>query len=173
MRTACLDSSLPVTVLTSVLRTLPIHFPVQSSSAWKAVWFMPWELSGQLCPHLRFSWLMDEELEFSLLKKKIPPFRSCIFFSYPVLSGFIENTLQLPASCFCTLQNSRTKFNLVTESQRNKHRACFLERWASTNFKRSQKVLCCSVTSKLEFILQCLVLRVKPEMQIQPCTFRE
>lgn len=106
------------------------------------------------------------------VEKKIPPFRSCIFFSYPVLNGFIENTLQLPASYFCTLQNSRTKFNLVTESQRNKHRGCFLERWAATKF-RSQKVLSCSLTSKLEFILQCIALRVKPEMQMHSCTFRE
>lgn len=114
-----------------------------------------------------FSYAFSGSWNF-LCWKKIPPFRSCIFFSYPVLNGFIENTLQLLASYFCTLQNSRTKFNLVTESQRNKHRGCFLERWAATKF-RSQKVSSCSLTSKHEFILQC----VKPEMQMHPCTFWE
>lgn len=115
------------------------------------------------------SWLKSWNF---LCWKKIPPFRSYIFFSYPVLNGFIKNTLQLPASYFCTLQNLRTKFSLVTESQGNKHRGCFLERWAATKF-RSQKVLSCSLTSKLEFILQYIALRVKPEMQMHPYTFRE
>lgn len=105
---------------------------------------MLWELSGGLCLQLCFFWLMDEEFGIFFVEKK-NAFRSCIFFSYPVLSGFIENTLQLPASYFCTLQNSRTKFNLVTESQQNKHKGCFLERWASTKFRGSQRFLSCPI----------------------------